>query len=108
MSENEIVEVLLFFSKSLTKDMNFRIITSSIRFIKDTKRLESLSSWEKPFWHIFTGIKVWNVFSLSVSVFYVTYLLWRVRFSFFVCIVLHISLFFKFSVVCRWVCYNDE
>ena len=44
MSENEIVEVLLFFSKSFTKDMNFRIITSSIRFIKDTKRLESLSS----------------------------------------------------------------
>ena len=50
MSENEIVQVLLFGNKSFSKDMNFRIITSSIRFIKDSKRFdESLSSWEKPF-----------------------------------------------------------
>ena len=46
MSENEIVQVLLFGNKSFSKDMNFRIITSSIRFIKDSKRFdESLSSW---------------------------------------------------------------
>ena len=45
MSENEIVQVLLFGNKSFSKDMNFRIITSSIRFIKDSKRFdESLSS----------------------------------------------------------------
>ena len=50
MSENEIVQVLLFGNKGFSKDMNFRIITSSIRFIKDSKRFdESLSSWEKPF-----------------------------------------------------------
>ena len=60
MSENEIVQVLLFGNKGFSKDMNFRIITSSIRFIKDSKRFdESLSSWEKPFWYIFTtGIKI--------------------------------------------------
>ena len=59
MSENEIVQVLLFGKKSFSKDMNFRIITSSIRFIKDSKRFyESLSSGEKPFSHIFTGIKI--------------------------------------------------
>ena len=45
MSENEIVQVLLFGKKSFSKDMNFRIITSSIRFIKDSKRFdEKLSS----------------------------------------------------------------
>ena len=49
MSENEIVQVLLF-GKKFSKDMNFRIITSSIRFIKDSKRFDgSLSPWEKPF-----------------------------------------------------------
>ena len=49
MSENEIVQVL-FGNKSFSKDTNFRIITSSIYFIKDSKRFdESLSSWEKPF-----------------------------------------------------------
>ena len=45
MSENEIVRVLLFGNKAFTKDMNLRITTSSIRFIKDTKIFdESLSS----------------------------------------------------------------
>ena len=45
MSENEIVQVLLFGKKSFSKDMNLRIIISSIRFIKDSKRFdESLSS----------------------------------------------------------------
>ena len=49
MSENEFVCVLLFSSKGFTKDMNLRIIMSSIRFIKDSKRFdESLSSCEKP------------------------------------------------------------
>ena len=64
MSENEIVQVLLFGNKGFSKDMNFRIITSSIRFIKDSKRFdESLSSWEKPFWYIFTtGIKIRKYF----------------------------------------------
>ena len=43
MSQNEIVQV--FGNKSFSKDMNFRIIISSIRFIKDSKRFdESLSS----------------------------------------------------------------
>ena len=40
MSENEIVQVLLFGKKRFSKDMNFRIITSSIRFIKDSKRFD--------------------------------------------------------------------
>ena len=45
MSENEIVQVLLFGNKSFSKGMNFKIITLSIRFIKDSKRFdESLSS----------------------------------------------------------------
>ena len=45
MSKNEIVQVLLFGNKSFSKDMNFRIIRSSFRFIKDSKRFdESLSS----------------------------------------------------------------
>ena len=71
MRKDEIVRVLLFGSKSFSKDMNFRIITPSVRFIKDSKRLdESLSSWEKPFRHIFTAIKIWNIFLPSVSVFY--------------------------------------
>ena len=63
-SENEIAQVLLFGNKSFSKDMNFRIITSSIRFIKDSKRFdESLSSWEKHFWYIFTtGIKIKKCF----------------------------------------------
>ena len=43
MSEN--VQVLLFGDKSFSKDMNFRIILSSIRLIKDIKRFdESFSS----------------------------------------------------------------
>ena len=50
ISENELVQVLLFGNESFSKDMNFRIITSSIRFIKDSKRFdESLSFREKPF-----------------------------------------------------------
>ena len=37
MSENEIVQVLLFGNKRFYNDMNFRIITFSICFIKDSK-----------------------------------------------------------------------
>ena len=45
MGENEIVRVLLFGNKGFTKDMNLRTITSSIRFIKDSKIFDtSLSS----------------------------------------------------------------
>ena len=45
MSENETVQVLLFGNKRFSKNMNFRIITFSIRFIKDSTRFdESLSS----------------------------------------------------------------
>ena len=45
MSENETVQVLLFGNKSFPKDMNFSIIISSIRFLKNSKRFdESLSS----------------------------------------------------------------
>ena len=36
MSENEFVRVLLFGNKGFTKDMNLRIVLSSIRFIKDS------------------------------------------------------------------------
>ena len=44
MSENEIVQVLLFGNKSFSNDMNFGILTFSIRFIKVSKRFdESLS-----------------------------------------------------------------
>ena len=43
MSENEILQVLLFGNKSFSKDMNFRI-TSSICFIKDSKRFDELLS----------------------------------------------------------------
>ena len=73
MSENELVQVLLFGNERFSKDMNFRIITFSIRFIKDSKRFdESLSFRKKPFWYIFrTGIKNKNIFSPSVTVFYV-------------------------------------
>ena len=102
MSENEIVQVLLFGHKSFSKDMDFKIFTSSIHFIKDSKIFdESLSSWEKHFWYIYTGIKNWKYF-------FTFYLLWRaVRYRFCVCIVLYIS-FFKFSVVCRCVCYDVD
>ena len=45
MREDEIVQVLLFGNKSFSKDMNFRINTSSVCFIKESKRFdESLSS----------------------------------------------------------------
>ena len=45
MSENEIAQLLLVGNKTFSKNMNLRIITSSIRFIKDSKRFdESLSS----------------------------------------------------------------
>ena len=50
MSENELVQVLLFGNERFSKDMNFRIFTFSIRFIKDSKRFdESLSFRKKPF-----------------------------------------------------------
>ena len=77
MSENEIVRVLLFGNKGFTKDTNFRIIASSIRLINIERFDETLSSWEKPFWHIYGAIKVWNMFAPSILMFYVTYLLWR-------------------------------
>ena len=58
MSENEMVWVLLFGNKSFSKYMNFRIITSSIRFIKDSKRfVESLSSFERNLFGIFSRRK---------------------------------------------------
>ena len=99
MNENVIVQVLLSGNKRFSKDMNYRIITSSIRFIRDRKKFdESLFSWEKSFLYIFTtGIKIKK------------YLLWRaVKFSFCVCIVLYIYLyFFNFSIVCRCVCYDE-
>ena len=40
MSENEFVQVLLFGNKGFTEDMNLRVITSLIRFIKDSKRFD--------------------------------------------------------------------
>ena len=93
------LQVLLSGNKSFSKDMNYRIMTSSIRFIRDRKKLdESLFSWEKSFLYIFTTeIKIKK------------YLLWRaVKFSFWVCIVLYIYLyFFNFSIVCRCVCYDE-
>ena len=47
MSENDIVWIFLFCYKGFTKDTKIRITTSSIRFIKDSKRFdESLSSSE--------------------------------------------------------------
>ena len=99
MIENVVVQILLSGNKSFSKDMNYRIITSSIRFIRDRKKFdESLFSWEKSFWYIFTTrIKITK------------YLLWRaIKFSFCVCIVLYIYLyFFKFSIVCRCVCYDE-
>ena len=44
MSEIEIVQVLLFGKKSSFKDMNFKIITSSVCFIKDSKRFDEVYS----------------------------------------------------------------
>ena len=99
MIENVVVQILLSGNKSFSKDMNYRIITSSIRFIRYRKKFdESPFSWEKSFWYIFTTrIKITK------------YLLWRaIKFSFCVCIVLYIYLyFFKFSIVCRCVCYDE-
>ena len=58
-TENEIVQVLLFGNEGFSEDMNFRIIISSIRLIKDSKKFdESLSLREKPFSYIFAGIKI--------------------------------------------------
>ena len=44
MSENDIVQVSLFGNKRFSKDMNFRIIASSIRFTKDSKRFDESPS----------------------------------------------------------------
>ena len=44
MSENKIFRVLLFSNKGFTKDMNLRTVSSSIRFIKDSKRFDELLS----------------------------------------------------------------
>ena len=54
-------------------DYNLNSFTSSIRFIKDSKRFdESHSSWEKSFWYIFTmGIKIRKYFfTFCISVLY--------------------------------------
>ena len=40
MSENDVVQVLLFSSKGFTRDINLSIIKSSIYFIKDSKRFD--------------------------------------------------------------------
>ena len=112
MIENETVQVLLFVNKRFSKDMNFRIFTSSIRFIKDSKRFdESLSSWEKPFKYIFTtGIKIKKYyFTFCISVSCNLSAVKSSKVSFCVCIVLYIYIFifFKFSVVCRCVCFDE-
>ena len=58
MSENEIIRALSLGNKGFPKDINLRIITSSIAFIEDSKRSdELLASWEKHFWYIFAAIK---------------------------------------------------
>ena len=77
MSQNEIVQVLLFGNKGFTKGMNFRIITSSIRFIKGSKDFMNHFSlfWRETFFTYFHGNKNLKYFSPSVSVFYVTHLL---------------------------------
>ena len=76
MSENETVQVLLFGNKSFSKDINFRIITSSISFIKDNKNLMNHFLLERNLFDIFSREKQFeNIFSPPVSVIYVTYLL---------------------------------
>ena len=40
MSKNEIVRALTFGNKGFTKDTNLLIITSSILFVKDSKRFD--------------------------------------------------------------------
>ena len=77
MSENEIVQVLLIGDKSFSKYMNFKIITSSIYFIQDSKRFDDHHFLlERNLFDIFSRIlKIENIFSPSVSVFYVAYLL---------------------------------
>ena len=45
MSENEIIRALLFGNKGFTNDLSLRIITSSICFIKDSKRFDELLSF---------------------------------------------------------------
>ena len=48
MSENEIVQVFSLGNKNVSEDMNYRVITSSVRFIKYSERFdESLSFREK-------------------------------------------------------------
>ena len=54
MSEIEIVQVLLFGNKRFSKDMNFRIITSSIRFTKDSKYLMNHFLLERNLFDIFS------------------------------------------------------
>ena len=105
MSENEIVRILFFDNKSFTKHISLRTITSSITHFISTYFITLLRYYIITYiiityyvllkiLHIFTAIKIWNIFSPSVAVFYVTYLLWRARFSFCACIVLYISLCF--------------
>ena len=99
MCENEIVHVLLFGNKSFLKDMNFSIVTSSVRFIKESKRFdESLCSWEKAFWYIFTGIKVWKyffTFCISVLCDLSAVKSSKVYLCVYNCVISYISLFFK-------------
>ena len=55
MSDNEIVRVLLFYNKGFTRGTNLRI---NAQFVSLKTVKESLSSWEEPFWYIYTAIKV--------------------------------------------------
>ena len=55
MSDNEIVRVLLFYNKGFTRGTNLRI---NAQFVSLKTVKKSLSSWEEPFWYIYTAIKV--------------------------------------------------
>ena len=70
MSENKIVQVLLFSNKSFTKDMKFSIITSSVRFIKDIKRFDDHFFVKEKFLMYFRWNKNLKYFVIScISVF---------------------------------------
>ena len=86
------------------------LLYSQFVSLKTVKRLMNHFLLDRNLFDIFHESKNLKYFSPSVSVFYVTFQLWRaVRFSFCVCIVLYIFLFFfKFSLVCRCVCYDEN
>ena len=54
MNENVIVQVLLSGNKRFSKDMNYRIITSSIRFIRDRKKFDESLFLERNLFYIFS------------------------------------------------------